>query len=45
MVFTKINKLKNVITAMITPFNEDLELDEEKYRDFIRFKSKTGVNY
>lgn len=39
---TKIDKLKNVITAMITPFNEDLLLDEEKYREFIRFQIDNG---
>ena len=40
---TKLDKLKNVITAMITPFNEgDLTLDEEKYREFIRFQIDNG---
>ncbi|MFX1567125.1 MAG: 4-hydroxy-tetrahydrodipicolinate synthase [Promethearchaeota archaeon] len=38
----KIDKLKNVITAMITPFNDDLLLDEEKYREFIRFQIDNG---
>ncbi len=38
----KIDKLKNVITAMITPFNEDLSLDEKKYRKFIRFQIENG---
>ena len=38
----KIDKLKNVITAMITPFKEDLSLDEEKYREFIRFQINNG---
>ena len=39
----KIDKLKNVITAMISPFNEeDLTLDEEKYREFIRFQIDNG---
>jgi len=38
----KIDKLKNVITAMITPFNEDLSIDEEKYREFIRFQIENG---
>ncbi len=39
----KIDKLKNVITAMITPFNEaDLTVDEEKYREFIRFQINNG---
>lgn len=39
----KIDKLKNVITAMITPFNEgDLTVDEEKYREFIRFQIDNG---
>lgn len=37
-----IEKLKNVITAMITPFNDDLTLDEEKYRKFIRFQIDNG---
>jgi len=37
-----IEKLKNVITAMITPFNDELELDEEKYREFIRFQIENG---
>ncbi len=38
----KIDKLKNVITAMITPFNEDLSLNKEKYREFIRFQIDNG---
>ncbi len=38
----KIEKLKNVITAMITPFKEDLTLDEQKYREFIRFQIENG---
>ena len=38
----KIDKLKNVITAMITPFNKDFILDEEKYREFIRFQIDNG---
>ncbi len=37
-----IEKLKNVITAMITPFKEDLSLDEMKYREFIRFQIDNG---
>ena len=39
---TKIDKLKNVITAMITPFNEDFTIDEEKYREFIRIQIENG---
>ena len=39
---TKIDKLKNVITAMISPLREDFTLDEEKYREFIRFQIKNG---
>ncbi len=39
---SKLDKLKNVITAMITPFNEDLSIDEEKYREFIRFQIENG---
>ena len=38
----KIDKLKNVITAMITPFNEDFSIDEEKYREFIKFQIENG---
>ncbi|MFX1379417.1 MAG: 4-hydroxy-tetrahydrodipicolinate synthase [Promethearchaeota archaeon] len=38
----KIDKLKNVITAMITPFKDDLLIDEEKYREFIRFQVDNG---
>ncbi|MFX1345321.1 MAG: 4-hydroxy-tetrahydrodipicolinate synthase [Promethearchaeota archaeon] len=39
---SKIDKLKNVITAMITPFKEDLSMDEDKYREFIRFQIENG---
>jgi 4-hydroxy-tetrahydrodipicolinate synthase len=42
MVIQKIDKLKNVITALITPFKEDLSIDEEKYREFIRFQVENG---
>ncbi|MHA1669220.1 MAG: 4-hydroxy-tetrahydrodipicolinate synthase [Promethearchaeota archaeon] len=38
----KLEKLQNVITAMITPFNEDFTIDEEKYREFIRFQIDNG---
>jgi len=38
----KLEKLQNVITAMITPFKEDFEIDEEKYREFIRFQIDNG---
>jgi 4-hydroxy-tetrahydrodipicolinate synthase len=38
----KLDKLQNVITAMITPFNEDLTIDEPKYREFIRFQIQNG---
>jgi len=38
----KLGKLQNVITAMITPFNEDFSIDEEKYREFIRFQIDNG---
>ncbi|MFX1426229.1 MAG: 4-hydroxy-tetrahydrodipicolinate synthase [Promethearchaeota archaeon] len=38
----EIEKLKNVITAMITPFNEDFTIDEEKYREFIKFQIENG---
>jgi 4-hydroxy-tetrahydrodipicolinate synthase len=39
---SKIDKLKNVITAMITPFKEDFSIDEDKYREFIRFQIENG---
>jgi 4-hydroxy-tetrahydrodipicolinate synthase len=38
----KLEKLQNVITAMITPLREDFEIDEEKYREFIRFQIDNG---
>jgi 4-hydroxy-tetrahydrodipicolinate synthase len=38
----KIEKLQNVITALITPFKEDFSIDESKYREFIRFQIKNG---
>lgn len=39
-----INKLKNVITAMITPFNDDYTIDEDKYREFIQFQINNGCH-
>lgn len=39
---SKLDKLKNTITAMITPFHEDFSIDEEKYREFIRFQIENG---
>jgi len=39
---SKLEKLRNVITAMITPFKEDFSIDEEKYREFIRFQIDNG---
>ena len=41
---TKLDKLQNVITAMITPFNEDFSIDKEKYREFIRFQIDNGCH-
>jgi len=38
----KLEKLNGVITAMLTPFKEDLTLDETKYREFIRFQIENG---
>ncbi|MFW9772929.1 MAG: 4-hydroxy-tetrahydrodipicolinate synthase [Candidatus Heimdallarchaeota archaeon] len=38
----KIEQLRDVITATLTPFNEDLSLDENNYREFIRFQIKNG---
>ena len=40
---SKINKLKNVITAMVTPFTEDFKIDEPAYRKFIRFQLENGA--
>jgi len=39
---SKLDKLKNTITALLTPFKEDFSLDEEKYREFIRFQIDNG---
>ncbi|MFW9948413.1 MAG: 4-hydroxy-tetrahydrodipicolinate synthase [Candidatus Odinarchaeota archaeon] len=39
---SKVHKLKNVITAMITPFQEDYTIDEDKYRAFISFQIENG---
>ncbi|MFW9866213.1 MAG: 4-hydroxy-tetrahydrodipicolinate synthase [Candidatus Thorarchaeota archaeon] len=41
---TILDKLKNVITAMITPFKEDFSIDEPKYREFIRFQIDNGCH-
>jgi len=41
---SKLDKLKNVITAMLTPLKEDLSIDEEKYREFIRFQIDNGCH-
>ena len=41
---SKLDKLKNVTTAMITPLKEDLSIDEEKYREFIRFQIDNGCH-
>ncbi|MFO7797847.1 MAG: 4-hydroxy-tetrahydrodipicolinate synthase [Promethearchaeia archaeon] len=39
------DKLNNtVITAMITPFKEDMSIDEKKYREFIRFQIENGCH-
>lgn len=38
----KLAKLQKVITAMITPFKEDFMIDEDKYREFIRFQINNG---
>ncbi|MBD3343226.1 MAG: 4-hydroxy-tetrahydrodipicolinate synthase [Candidatus Lokiarchaeota archaeon] len=40
--FKKLDKLRNVITAMITPFKEDYSIDEPKYREFIQFQIENG---
>ncbi|MBY9013238.1 MAG: dihydrodipicolinate synthase family protein, partial [Candidatus Lokiarchaeota archaeon] len=40
----KLEKLNNVITAMITPFTEDFIIDEEEYRKFIRFQIDNGCH-
>jgi 4-hydroxy-tetrahydrodipicolinate synthase len=38
----KLEKLQDVITALLTPLKEDLSIDEENYREFIRFQIKNG---
>ncbi|MGV9204773.1 MAG: 4-hydroxy-tetrahydrodipicolinate synthase, partial [Promethearchaeia archaeon] len=40
---SKLDKLKGACTAMITPFKEDMSIDEEKYREFIRFQIKNNA--
>ncbi|MFX1314285.1 MAG: 4-hydroxy-tetrahydrodipicolinate synthase [Promethearchaeota archaeon] len=35
---SKLNKLCNTITALITPLKEDFSIDEYNYREFIRFQ-------
>ncbi len=37
---SNLKKLSGVITALITPFEEDFTIDEKKYREFIRFQIK-----
>ena len=44
IVMSKLKKLKNVITAMITPLHEDFSIDEVKYREFIRFQIDNGCH-
>ncbi|SRR6056297_3165766 len=39
---SKLNKLKGCFTALISPFDEDYDLDKEKYREFIRWQIKSG---
>ena len=39
---SKVDKLKNTITALLTPFKVDFTLDEEKYREFIKFQIDNG---
>jgi len=41
---SKIDKLNNVITAMISPFDDNLIIDEMKYREFIRFQIENGCH-
>ena len=41
---SKLDKLKNVITAMLTPLKEDFSIDKEKYREFIRFQIDNGCH-
>ncbi|MFX0019436.1 MAG: 4-hydroxy-tetrahydrodipicolinate synthase [Promethearchaeota archaeon] len=39
-----LEKLRNTITALITPFNEDYSINEEKYREFIRYQIKNNCH-
>lgn len=39
-----IREIKGVIPAMITPFNQDEELDEKKTRDLVEFLINKKVN-
>jgi 4-hydroxy-tetrahydrodipicolinate synthase len=38
------NKFKGIIPAVVTPFAEDAELDEETLREHLRFLIKNGVH-
>ncbi len=38
----KLDKMKNAITALLTPFKEDYTIDEEKFREFLRVQIKNN---
>ncbi|MHA1729680.1 MAG: 4-hydroxy-tetrahydrodipicolinate synthase [Promethearchaeota archaeon] len=40
---TKLDSLKNTFTALITPFHENLEIDWETFRKFLKFQVESGV--
>lgn len=39
----KLNRIKNTLTALITPFNEKFEIDWDKLRTFLKFQIENGV--
>ena len=39
----KLDRIKNTLTALITPFNEKFEIDWEKLKKFLKFQIDNGV--
>ncbi|MHA1820662.1 MAG: 4-hydroxy-tetrahydrodipicolinate synthase [Promethearchaeota archaeon] len=40
---SRLDLLKNTLTALITPFKENYEIDWDVYREFLEFQIKNGV--
>jgi len=39
----KLDRIKNTLTALITPFNEKFEIDWDKLKTFLKFQIDNGV--